>query len=398
MESPTSNNFSFPARLKTLSFILMGLGLAGLVASFLLYRDNSQRVWSNLLISAFFFTGISLAGTFFLAVNIVGESGWYTVLRRIPEALGKFMPFGLVALAVVVITGVLGLHKTWIWMDKEIAATDELIQHKSAYLNVPFFLIRFVLYAVIWYGFTLIFRKQSLQDELLGTLDHYYKMRKYAATFLVLFAVTSSTSAWDFLMSIDVHWFSTLFGWYIFAGYWVSGIAVMLIILLYLKSLGYFPQVNQSHIHDLAKFLFAFSIFWTYLYFSQFMLYFYANIPEEIIYFMERYDTEYRPLLLVMVGLNFVLPLLVLMTRDSKRNAQISVTIATLVILGHYIDLYQIVMPGTNGTNFGLGLPEISCFALFAGLFVFSVFKGLEEVALVPAKATFLDESLHHTT
>lgn len=396
MDSVATQKFVFPARLKTISFIMMALGLAGLVASFILYGDNTQRVWSNLLIASFFFTGISLAGTFFLAVNIVGESGWYTVVRRIPEALGKFMPFGLVGLAIVVITGVLGLHKTWIWMDKEVAATDEIIQHKAAYLNVPFFLIRFALYAVIWYGFTLIFRKQSLEDERLGTFDHYVKMRKFAATFLVLFAVTSSTSAWDFLMSIDVHWFSTLFGWYIFAGYWVSGVAVMLLMVLYLKSLGYLPQVNLSHIHDLGKFLFAFSIFWTYLYFSQFMLYWYANIPEEIVYFMERYDTAYRPLILIMIGLNFVLPLLILMTRNSKRNARFTVTIATLVVVGHYLDLFQIVMPGTMGSYLGIGLPEIACFLLFAGLFIFVVFKGLEEANLVPAKATFLEESLHH--
>ncbi|MCS6981518.1 MAG: quinol:cytochrome C oxidoreductase [Flavobacteriales bacterium] len=396
METVVSQKFVFPARLRLLSLIMMGVGLIALIASFLLYRDDSQRVWSNLLVASFFFTGVSLAGTFFLAVNIVGEAGWYTVLRRIPEALGKFMPFGLVALAVVVITGILGIHKTWIWMDKEVVATDEVVRHKSAYLNVPFFLVRFAAYAAIWYGFTVIFRRQSLMDEQLGTLDHYFKMRKYAATFLVLFAITSSTSAWDFLMSIDVHWFSTLFGWYTFAGYWVSGVAVMLLIVIYLKKLGYMPQVNLSHIHDLAKYLFAFSIFWTYLYFSQFMLYFYANIPEEVVYFIERYDTQYRPLILVMVALNFVLPLLVLMTRDAKRNYLYTVTIATLVVLGHYLDLYQIVMPGTVGTNFGLGLPEVGCFLLFTGLFIFAVFRGLEQANLVPSKATFLDESLHH--
>jgi len=397
MESVTVQKFIFPSRLKLLSLAMMAIGLIAVVVSFLILKENSQRVWSNLLVGAFFFTGISLAGTFFLAVNIVGESGWYTVLRRIPESLGKFMPFGLVALAIIILTGVLGFHKTWIWMDKNIAANDELIQHKSAFLNIPFFLLRFVLYAIIWYGFTFIFRKQSLQDEMLGTFDHYVKMRKYAATFLVLFAITSSTSAWDFLMSIDVHWFSTLFGWYTFAGYWVSGVSAMLLIIIYLKRLGYLKEVNENHLHDLGKFMFAFSIFWTYLYFSQFMLYWYGNIPEEIIYFMERYDTSYRPVILTMVALNFILPLLVLMTRDSKRNMRTPVIIAILIILGHYIDLYQIVMPGTIGTNFGLGLPEIGCFLLFGGLFIFVVFKGLEEANLVPKKATFLDESLHHT-
>ena len=242
----------------------------------------------------------------------------------------------------------------------------------------------------------MVLRKLSLQNDTLDTREHYIKQRNLAATFLVLFAVTSSTSAWDFMMSIDVHWFSTLYGWYTFAGYWVSGIAIMLVIVLHLKKNGYLPNVNMSHIHDLGKFLFAFSIFWTYLYFSQFLLIWYANMPEEIIYYVERFDTDYRNWILVMMVINLVLPLLVLMTRDAKRNTGLLSVMAILVVIGHYMDSFQMVMPGAVAENWGWSIPELGALLFFAGLFTFVVMNALTKVPVEPAKGTFLDESKHH--
>lgn len=391
--------YVFSGKLKTTSLAIAALGLVGLVVSFIV-TDNTDRVWASLLHSGFFFTGIAVAGTFFLAVNAVAESGWYTVLRRVPEALGQYTLVGMISLFLVVLAGVFGFHHVWEFLDPKVVANDEILQGKMGYLNTPFFLIRIVAYAGIWVFFAYKLRQFSLQDELLGTYQHYIKYRNWSAVFLILFAVTSSTSAWDFLMSIDAHWFSTLFGWYIFAGYFVSGIAVTMIIMLHLKRAGYMPNLNDSHIHDLGKFLFAFSIFWTYLYFSQFILIWYANIPEEIVYFMERYDTEYRPLVLFMVVLNFAAPLLILMTRDAKRNYTLLTVMAGLILFGHWLDLYQIIMPGVVGTGRTcsqlIGLPEISCLALFAGLFIFVVFRALTKANVEPSKATFLDESRHH--
>lgn len=390
--------YVFSGKLKMTSLILMGLGLIGLVASFIVFKDNTQRVWANLLLNSFFFTGIAVAGTFFIAVNVVGESGWYVIIKRVLEALGQYTYFGMAAILIVVFAGVFHVHDLWEFLDPAKVAADPILEGKMGYLNTGFYVGRIIAYFLIWGGFAYLFRKFSLQeDQLADTYNHYTKVRKWAATFLILFAVTSSTSAWDILMSIDAHWFSTLFGWYIFAGIFVSCLATTLVILLHLKRAGYMPNLNLSHIHDVAKFLFAFSIFWTYLYFSQFILIWYANMPEEIVYFMERYDTSYRPLVLLMVAMNFALPLLVLMTRDAKRNYTLLTVMALLILAGHWLDVFQIIMPGTVGVdNWGIGLPEISCLALFAGLFIFVVFTALTKAVVEPVKATFLDESKHH--
>jgi hypothetical protein len=392
--------YVFSGKLKTASIALSVLGLIGLVVSFIV-TDNQERVWANLLLNAFFFTGIAVASTFFIAVNIVGESGWYTMLRRIPEALGTYTWVGMTAVFLLVLFGVFHHHDLWEFLNPEIVKNDPIIQGKMGFLNTGFYLGRIIAYFLIWVGFAYLLRKFSLQDELQGgTFDHYIKVRKWAATFLILFAVTSSTSAWDILMSIDAHWFSTLFGWYIFAGIFVSCLSTTMIIMLHLKRNGYMPNLNESHIHDLGKFIFAFSIFWTYLYFSQFVLIWYANIPEEIVYFMERYDTSYRPIVLLMVAMNFAMPLLVLMTRNAKRNYNLLTGMALLILVGHWLDVYQIIMPGTVGTDRTLldmfGLPEISCLLMFAGLFIFVVFSALTRANVEPTNATFLDESRHH--
>lgn len=387
--------YEFPGKLKMAALAATVVGLILVAISFFVY-DNPTRVWANLLVNSFFFTGISVAGIFFVAVNLVGEGGWYTVLKRTPESMSTFIPIGMLFLIIVVLAGFLGFHDVYKWMNPEIAAHDEIIQGKSGYLNMPFFMIRVIAYAAIWIGFSMVLRKLSLQNDTLDTREHYIKQRNLAATFLVLFAVTSSTSAWDFMMSIDVHWFSTLYGWYTFSGYWVSGIAVMLVIVLHLKKNGYLPNVNMSHIHDLGKFLFAFSIFWTYLYFSQFLLIWYANMPEEIVYYVERFDTNYRNWILIMMVINLVLPLLVLMTRDAKRNTGLLSVMAILVVIGHYMDTFQMVMPGAVAENWGWSIPELGTLLFFAGLFTFVVMNALTKVPVEPAQGTFLDESKHH--
>ena len=388
--------YEFSGKWKMASLIALAVGLILVAISFFVY-DDPTRIWANLLVNSFFFTGIGLAGIFFVAVNLIGEGGWYTVLKRTPEAMSSFIPVGLVFLLIVILAGVFGMHDIYKWMNPEIVAHDTIIQGKSGYLNIPFFLIRFFFYAAVWIGFSIWLRKLSVQDDNLGTFQHYIKLRNLAATFLVLFAVTSSTSAWDFVMSVDAHWYSTLFGWYAFAGYFVSGIAVMLIIVLHLKRNGYLPNVNMSHIQDLGKFLFAFSIFWAYLYFSQFLLIWYANMPEEIIYFMERYDTSYRPWVLFMVFINLALPLLILMTRDSKRNATWLTVVALIVIFGHYMDTFQMIMPGAVADNWGWSIPEIGSLLFFGGLFTFITFNALTKSVVEPPKGTFLEESKHHS-
>jgi Ni/Fe-hydrogenase subunit HybB-like protein len=211
---------------------------------------------------------------------------------------------------------------------------------------------------------------------------------------LVFFAITSSMSAWDWIMSIDTHWFSTLFGWYVFATMFVSALTALMMIVLYLKSKGYMPEVNKSHIHDIAKFMFAFSIFWTYLWFSQFMLIWYANIPEEVTYYMARFG-EYKAVFFTMVVLNFIFPVMVLMSRDAKRNHGFIYAAGIVILFGHWLDIFIMIMPGSVGGHWTLGLVQIGTLLGFVGLFINVVFRSLAKAPLMPEGHPMFVESKH---
>src|SRR5688572_18383079 len=328
-------NYNFTQKNKTIAFVLMAVGVVSVAASFL---THNHQAWSNLLHNTFYFMAIALAGTFFLAVQYAAEVGWSVVVKRILEAMGQFLPVAAVLMLVVFFGNYIaahnGGHYLYHWLHAELydpasAEYDKIIAGKAGYLNLPFFVIRMLAYFAIWIGFTYLFRKHSLKEDIEGGTSHYLKAKRHAATFLVLFAITSSTAAWDFIMSIDTHWYSTLFGWYTFAGLFISGLAVMNFILVYLVKKGNMPWITEHHLHDAGKFMFAFSIFWTYLWFAQFMLIWYANIPEEVTYYMIRFD-HYRGLFIANFMINFFAPFLLLMTRDAKRRLNLLLTISVI--------------------------------------------------------------------
>ena len=349
--------YQFTKRNKLIAVVMMVIGLAAIAYGF---SQDVTRTWANILMSNFYFMAIALAGTFFIAVNYVSQAGWAVVVKRVPEAMGQFLPFAAVVMFIIFF---FGGHDLYHWThhylyDKADIRYDAIMDGKSAYLNTPFFVIRMIAYFAIWIGFTYLFRRESLQEDLNGGMTHYDKSVRYGATFLILFAVTSSTSAWDFIMSIDGHWFSTMFGWYTFAGLFVSGIVMMIMWVLYLKGQGHLENVNENHLHDLAKFMFAFSVFWTYLWFCQYMLIWYANIPEEVTYFAIRID-HYGTLFAFNIFVNFMFPILVLMTRNAKRKRQILMLTCAVLFIGHWTDLFVMIMPGTVGEHWHIGFIEI---------------------------------------
>jgi hypothetical protein len=195
-------------------------------------------------------------------------------------------------------------------------------------------------------------------------------------------------------MSVDPHWFSTLFGWYVFASFFVSGITTIALFTLYLKSKGLLEEVNNSHIHDLAKFMFGISIFWTYLWFSQFMLIWYADIPEEVTYYAMRFES-YKVPFLGMLALNFLFPLLVIMRSDYKRIPWFVQIVGIIILTGHYLDFYIMIMPGTVGAHWSIGIPEIGGILFFVGLFLFVVATALAKNPLTPKGSPLLGESKH---
>ncbi|MFY7731497.1 MAG: quinol:cytochrome C oxidoreductase [Flavobacterium sp.] len=358
------------------------------------FHQLQNKPWSALYVGLLFFLLISVGVLAFYAIQNAAQAGWSPVLFRVMEGITAYLIPGAVILLIFLALGVAGFHHVFIWMDKNVVAHDHIMQGKSGYLNGPFFLIRAAIFLGGWILYRQYSRKQSLaQDEATDNVS-YKKSFKAAAGFLAFFIVTESMSSWDWIMSVDPHWYSTLFGWYVFASFFVSGITTIALITLYLKSKGYLEYVNTSHIHDLAKFMFGISVFWTYLWFSQFMLMWYADIPEEVVYFKMRIDNYTLPFF-GMVAMNFVFPVLILINTDFKRLSWIIVMAGIVILLGHYIDFFNMIMPATVGEQWFIGAGEIGSVLFFLGLFILVVFTALTKSPLLAKRNPLIEESKH---
>ena len=357
-----------------------------------LFHQLSNKPWAAFYVAAFFFFMISLGVLAFYAIQRAAQAGWSPVLYRVMEGITAYLlPGGIVIIVILALSG-MHLNHLFIWMDPEVVAHDELIAGKTGYLNVPFFLVRAVLFLLGWTTYRYFSRKFSLAQDQSDNISNHKKNFRISAAFLVFFIYSESVMSWDWIMSIDPHWFSTLFGGYVFASMIVSGVTTIALITIYLKSKGYLEFVNDSHIHDLGKFMFGFSVFWTYLWFSQFMLIWYSNIPEEVTYFMTRIE-DYNLPFFGMVVMNFIFPLLILMNSDYKRINYFIVMAGIVVILGHYMDVYNMIMPSAVGDQWFIGVAEIGGFLFFLGLFIFIVFSELTKAPLFAKGDPFMGES-----
>ena len=396
--------FTIPSKAKMASFILMAIGLVSIICMFMMDHNedpeyHNNRAWSNVFASAFFFMAIALAASFFLGLQYAAEAGWATSIKRVIEAVTMYLPYGLSFMMLLFILGQFQIHHIYHWMDPEAAKHDEIIAGKMGYFGV-FWWVRTSIYMIVWVWFTMKLRKNSIEaDKLDIDVNHSYHWKnvKLGAWFMVIFGVTSSTSAWDWLLSIDIHWFSTLYGWYIFSGMWISAMVTITMLIVWLKKLGYLEFVTESTIHDMGKWMFAVSFLWTYLYFSQFMLIWYADIPEEVIYFQTRWES-YKALMWGVFFINFAFPMVMLMSRDSKRNFFFLIFVGIIILIGHFLDVIMIVMPGTVGHHWtGLGWMEFGTFAFFLGLFIYVVLNALTKAQLRVKNHPYLQESLHHS-
>ena len=395
-----SEQFDFSGKAKTISLIGIALGIGAIAYG--LFTGHAERTFLNLLLMSYYFTCVCAAGLFFCAVQFVAQAGWSASLLRVPQAFAKVLPFASIILILVVVTGLLthNLYHHWAdpaLIDPKSEEYDALIAGKSAYLNIPFFISRLVIFLGSYSIFAVLITKLSTNEDLVGGLDSYKKSIKYSAIFLVIFGFTTPIWAFDVIMSLEAHWFSTMFGWYNFAAMWVSGMATIAITVILLRKAGYMSWLNDSHVHDLGKFVFAFSIFWTYIWFSQFLLIYYANIPEETVYFFKRWEPQFLPLFWFNLAINFLSPLLILMSRDAKRKTNTLLAVCILLVCGHWLDYYMMIMPGTIAEEAGFGFIELGVALGFAGLFVFSMLTSLSKTSLAPKNHPFLEESLNHS-
>jgi len=358
-----------------------------------------NKPWAALYVACIFFLLISMGTLAFYAIQQVAQAGWSPVLFRVMQGITAYLPVGSVLFFVFLILSGLHFNHLFVWLGEGVtdptnANYDHIIANKSGYLNFPFWIVRAAIFLLGWNAYRFYSRKNCLaQDEADDNLN-YKKNFKMSAGFLVFFIVSESIMSWDWIMSIDPHWFSTLFGWYVFASFFVSGITAIAMVTLYLKSKGYLEHVNTSHIHDLAKFMFGISVFWTYLWFSQFMLIWYADIPEEITYYVTRIQLYNLPFFGAVV-MNFLFPLLILINTDFKRITWILVMAGSVILLGHYVDFFNMIMPGTVGDQWFIGVSEIASVLFFLGLFIYVVFTALTKAPLLAKRNPFIEESKH---
>ncbi len=387
-----SEQFSFSGKAKTLSLVGIVLGVLAVAYGFV--TGNAERTFLNLLLMSYYFTCVCAAGLFFCAIQFVAQAGWSASLLRIPQAFAKVLPIASIILIIVVTAGLFSHNLYHSWNSAE--AAEEFSSSKSVYLSPAFFLTRLVVFLAAYSSFAMVLTKLSVNEDLHGGLSSYKKSIKYSAIFLVIFGFTTPLWAFDTIMSLEAEWFSTMFGWYNFAAMWVSGLSAITVTVILLRRAGYLPWLRDSHLHDLGKFVFAFSIFWTYIWFAQFLLIYYANMPEETIYFYRRWEGFYLPLFWLNLIINFMSPVLILMSRDAKRRTNILLGVCILLLCGHWLDYYMMIMPGTLEDRAGFGVIEIGSILGFVGLFTFTMLSSLSKAPLAPKNHPFMEESLNH--
>ena len=354
---------------------------------------DPPRALTNLLIGAFLVLGLSAGGMAVLCLLTVANAGWAVVLRRVLEGFGSFLP--LAALLLLATTP--GLRVLYEWA-RPAAAHDPLLASKAAFLNPTFFLVRMVVILGAWLFFTqrlqAISRAQDTRDDVALTRATV----RWAAGFIVVFAITVCLASFDWIMTLEARWFSTIFGFYNIAGILVSTCAALAIATILLSRAGVLPELKPAHLHDVGKLMFAFSTFWAYQWISQFLLIWYSNIPEETVYFEARWENGWLPVFFLNLLVNWVLPFLLLLPREAKREPKRLLPVAILLMCGRWLDLWLMAMPGNFSVAPVPGIFELAGILGPVGLFAFWVSRRFARVPLIVRHDPYLQESLHHNT
>lgn len=366
----------------------MGLGVIGLVYGFL---TDTHRTWANLLMDNYYFLSLTIGASFFFSLQYITQSGWSAMFRRIPEAIMAYIPYA----AIIMLVMYFGLHDIYHWSHPDLVANDELLAHKAPFLNVPFYMIRIVIFFTAWILLTRYLRKLSLQEDNLGGTAMFEKMEFWSKIFIFVLAFTFSIASFDWIMSIDAHWFSTIFAFKNFGAAFYHGTSLVALIAIILHKKGYFKDMNEYHLLDFSRYMFGLSIIWGYLYFSQFALIWFGNIPEETIYYAQRWENGWKIFFYLNFLINWFIPFIVLLPQKLDKSINFVYFICILLLIGLYTDIYEQVMPDFI-TSPSFGIIEIGVFAGLAGLFLFAFSKALAKVPLIAKNHPYLDESIHH--
>jgi hypothetical protein len=402
-------HFEIPRGYRSWSMGLIAAGILSLIIGFIMYGTgdevNQTRFWATLLQNAVYFLLVVNAVMFFLCATTLAMGGWQVSFRRVTEAISACVPLiGLITFLILMSIVFGNKHLIYEWLDKDAVNKSEVLKGKAGFLNPAFFTIWTILSIGLWTLLGMKMRKMAREtDANPMTVEEgkrfIYKNTVWSALFIVWFALTvASVTPWLWLMSINARWFSTMYSWYTFGSTFVPGLALITLFVVYLKNQVYLPYTNEEHLHDLGKFQFAFSIFWTYLWFSQFMLIWYANISEETIYFKARFQGAYMGIFYLNLIINFLAPLLIMMSRNSKRNFATMTLMSVALLFGHWLDFYQMVFAGPFPDHVPMNLFDFGIAAGFVGLIMWQAGRVLSRYPMIPKNHPFLKESIiHHT-
>ena len=426
-----SNSFQLPDSYKKWTWGLVIAGLVAILYGFIALHPfshpphaaegvevnmDSTRFWAVLLQNSVYFLLVVNASMFFICVTTLAMGGWQVAMRRVPEAISSVVPL-IGGVTLLILAAIIFGNRTDIyhWLDpnlyvKGTGTFDKILNGKHGFLNPTFFMVWSVLSVGLWSLLGHKMRALSLKTDTEGPMNHSQakswidKNFTYASYFTVFFGLTvGSVTPWFWLMSIDPHWYSTMYSWYTFASTFVSGMSLVAIFVIFLKNRGELEYVTEEHLHDIGKFMFAFSVFWTYLWFDQYMLIWYSNQPEETRYFIDRIGTAtksgpYHGIFFFNLVVNFLAPLLILMRKSSKRNWTLVTFVGVLIIFGHWIDFYQMIMPGVLGKKAELSFFEFGVPCFFIGTIMWGAGRYFTKNSLVQKNHPFLKESMiHHT-
>jgi hypothetical protein len=371
--------------------VFLGLGILGAVGCAVSYMQNRTDFFASYLTAVAYFLALALGTLFFVMVQHLARAGWSTTVRRLAETVAgnlMWMPLFMLPLA-------FGLHELFPWLNPEMRAHDLLLQKKSTYLNISFFTVRQIFYLAVWWVLSWYFLRTSTKQDTSGDSSLTPIMGKVAAGGLALFALTETFWAFDWIMSLEPHWFSTMFGVYYFAGAIVGQYCVLILFTTIVrKASGRKDVYNMEHYHDMGKLLFGHNVFWTYIGFSQFFLIYYANIPEETIFFLHRAEGSWKVISLMLPWCHFAIPFLYLMSWHVKRNVYAVCVGAAWLLTMCYIDIYWLIQPNFHHHGAHFGLSDVSSILMVGGFFVFLIINRFKTYNFIPAGDPRLKECL----
>jgi len=370
------------------------VGVAGLGLSMIGYFMDPKQFFYSYLVAYVFWTTLALGALFFTLLHHLTGAEWSTVLRRISESVMISFPI----LAVLFIPVALGMHDLYHWTHTDVVVNDKILSAKAPYLNVTFFIIRTVAYFAIWTFLSWRLHKLSLEQDSNPSPELRKKFRKTSAPGMLLFAVTITFAGFDWLMSLDPHWYSTIFGVYVFGGSLLAIYSFLIIFGLVLRRRNILQDtITVEHYHDLGKFLFAFTIFWGYIGFSQYFLIWYANIPEETIWYLYRWEGSWSIITMIIVLGHFLIPFILLMPRANKRNLKFLNIMAIWIFVMHWIDIYWLVMPNLQQQGFQFSWMDLTLTLGIGGVFMYWFWQKLSANALVAMNDPSLEVSINFT-